>query len=462
MTNNKDKNTMSDFTPLVDRPSHTSGKTVFFLLALFLIGLAVHFGYLYHTQLGETYILVIMAGLAAVGIFCLLAFAFGFIWLSSSKRSDEFSKHLVNGMDSGVLVTDSKNKIIYANKAYGELTGAKSDLDTASIEAVFSQNSTASEAIYRVSRKAKNGETGSGEFRIPTGINSNFEGPRWFRIRARTMQHSLDKKGLLVWQLSDITGDRQEQEIAFQELQHAINYLDHAPAGFFSAEKDGSIGYLNSTLADWLGIDLALFEPGTIKLNEFVSGNGIQLINAVVPQDNKAKTAIIDVDFIRGENGRMPVRLYHKVTPDTDGTAGNSRTLVINRLAKEETDSALLDAELRFTRFFNNTPISIASLGQNGKTVRTNAPFMRMFKESLGKAGKAEGLTLSELVRKEDQELINEAVQDVLEGKIAQHQVDVEMDGEDARNLRLYLSPVIDAGEEGAKNDKAIDERVVV
>jgi len=37
----------------------------------------------------------------------------------------------------------------------------------------------------------------------------------------------------------DVTADRQRQENVFQELQHAIDFLDHAPAGFFSAAPGG-------------------------------------------------------------------------------------------------------------------------------------------------------------------------------------------------------------------------------
>ncbi|MBL1404385.1 MAG: response regulator [Rhizobiales bacterium] len=457
---NNSKNDPDLNTPLIDQPSDSNGKIIFFLLALLLISLAAQFGYLSHNQLSQPITLAIMGALAGVGVFCLLAFLFGFLKLTSKKRSDDFSNHLVNGMDSGVLVTDTNNKIIYANRAYGNITGSTSDLDTASIEAVFSKNSSASEVIYRISNKAKSGEPASGEFRLPSGIISSFEGPRWFRIRARNMKSSIDQNGLTVWQLSDITHDRHEQEVAFQELQHAIHYLDHAPAGFFSSEADGTIVYLNSTLADWLGIDLALFKPGTIKLSEFVSDNGIQLINAVKPTDNKSKTAIIDVDFIRGESGRMPVRLYHKVSPDTDGAPGATRTLVINRLAKEETDSALLDAELRFTRFFNNTPISIASISQDGKTVRTNAPFMRMFNEQLGKAGNAEGISLKNLVKESDRENVEKALSAVISGNSEQHEVNVEMAGSDTRYLKLFLSPVIDSEEDTAEGTTT--ERIVV
>ena len=352
------------YAPLVDKPSKTPGKIALFLMSILFIAIAAQAGYLGHNRFDEPYVLAVMGALAGVGVFFLLALVLGFVWLTSNRRSDEFSKSLVNGMESGVLVTDSKGSIVYANKAYGVLTGGDSELELASVESVFSNNTTACEVIYRIANRAKLGEPTSGEFRLQSGLLSSQEGPKWFRLRVRKMEHASDPAGLTVWQLSDITEDRLEQETAFQELQHAIHYLDHAPAGFFSSEPDGSIVYLNATLADWLGIDLALFKPGSVKLSEFVSDNGIQLLDAVKPVNNQPKTAIIDVDFLRESSGRMPVRLYHKVSPGSDDAPGTTRTLVINRLAKEETDSALLDAELRFSRFFNNTPIAIASVSK--------------------------------------------------------------------------------------------------
>ena len=60
-----------------------------------------------------------------------------------------------------------------------------------------------------------------------------------------------------MWSIADVTRERERHENVFQELQHAIDYLDHAPAGFFSVDGDGSIVYLNATLATWLDHDLA-------------------------------------------------------------------------------------------------------------------------------------------------------------------------------------------------------------
>lgn len=67
---------------------------------------------------------------------------------------------------------------------------------------------------------------------------------------------------MTVWSIADVTRDRERQENVFQELQYAIDYLDHAPAGFFSVDAAGDIVYLNATLASWLDHDLAQVGAG--------------------------------------------------------------------------------------------------------------------------------------------------------------------------------------------------------
>jgi two-component system cell cycle sensor histidine kinase/response regulator CckA len=443
--------------PIIDKYGKPSGASMLFLFGVAFVALAAGVAWMARDQIGEPVLLAILGALAGVGVFFLFLLLMGFVQLTASRRSDEFSKNLMNGMDSGVIVTDREGRIIYANRAYGDLTGAKDALEVASVETVFSRSTQASEIIYRLATQSKAGTAVSEEFRLPGGLISGQEGARWFRLRVRQMQHSDYPDGATVWQLSDVTADRQAQEASFLELQHAIHYLDHAPAGFFSSEADGAIAYLNATLADWLGVDLALFQPGRLRISDFVSEHGIDLIDAVRAEDGKTKTAVIDVDFTREDGSRMPVRLYHKVSQAADGAPGMARTLVINRLAKEETDSALLDAELRFTRFFNNTPIAIAAVSPKGKTMRTNSTFMRMFKGQLGASGKGEGVSLTGLVQESDQEQVRNALKVAVSGKAETQMINATMAGDDERYLRLFLSPVID----GPQADNS-DERVIV
>ena len=181
-----------------------------------------------------------------------------------------------------------------------------------------------------------------------------------------------------VWTVADVTRDREKQENVFQELQHAIDYLDHAPAGFFSVDAAGNIVYLNATLATWLEQDLAEVGSGGLKLSDVVTGESVSLLS-LPPAPGEVTTEVLDLDFKTRSGRSVPVRLFHKVAFGADGTPGTSRTLVLNRArgAKQDGQRA---AEVRFMRFFNNTPMAIATVDRSGRIVRSNALFARLFK----------------------------------------------------------------------------------
>ena len=132
-----------------------------------------------------------------------------------------------------------------------------------------------------------------------------------------------------------MTRDRERQENVFQELQHAIDYLDHAPAGFFSVDGAGDIVYLNATLAAWLDHDLAQVGSGGLKLADIVAGDGAALLTTLAAAPGEVKTEVLDLDFKTRGGRTVPVRLFHKVAFGADGAPGASRTLVLNRARGE-------------------------------------------------------------------------------------------------------------------------------
>ena len=73
------------------------------------------------------------------------------------------------------------------------------------------------------------------------------------------------------------------------------------------------------------------------------------------------KTEVLDLDLKTRGGKPVPVRLFHKVAFGADGAAGASRTLVLNRAKDAGSDSARA-AEVRFMRFFQNTPMAIATV----------------------------------------------------------------------------------------------------
>src|SRR6185503_6406170 len=96
----------------------------------------------------------------------------------------------------------------------------------------------------------------------------------------------------------------------------------------------------------------------------------------------EVKTEVMDLDFKTRSGRTLPVRLFHKVAFGADGTPGASRTLVLNR-ARGETTDPQRTAEVRFMRFFQSTPMAIATVDKSGKISRSNALFARMFPASI-------------------------------------------------------------------------------
>ena len=106
-----------------------------------------------------------------------------------------------------------------------------------------------------------------------------------------------------LWTVSDVTRDHDRHENFFQDLQHAIDYLDHAPAGFFSAEADGSIAHMNATSAGWLDYDLAQFSAGGLKIDDIVAGDGGACSPSSPGAPGEVTTDNLDVD-LKTRDGR--------------------------------------------------------------------------------------------------------------------------------------------------------------
>ena len=249
----------------------------------------------------EPYILGLLAVLATIGVFALFAFASGIMGLSSREPASPLIKSVIDEAVDGVLVTDNAGRVIYANAAYLDLIDAVDANDMRPVERVFIGDADASEAIYRLLKAAREGTRLQEEVRV-AGMKGR--PARWLRLRVRPLGGG-GKRGshLTVWSLSDVTRERERQENVFQELQHAIDYLDHAPAGFFSVDGKGDVVYLNATLANWLDQDLAQVGSGGLKLADLVAGDGAALLTTLRAAPGEVKTEVLDLD-LKTRSGR--------------------------------------------------------------------------------------------------------------------------------------------------------------
>jgi two-component system cell cycle sensor histidine kinase/response regulator CckA len=393
-------------------------------------------------------VMLALAIFGVAGVFSLFAYAVGLIQFSSRVARNDITKLIADSTTEGLLVTKGDMQIVYANDAYMALCGARDVSGLQVVERLFSGPPEVSEAIYRLAQAARSGTAHVEDLRLsPPLAGGGAVG--WYRIKVRPLPQAGPRASL--WRVADVTGDRQRQEGVFQELQHAIDFLDHAPAGFFSAAPDGAISYMNKTLAGWLGYDLTQVGSGGATLASIVANNGAALLAAVSGSPGEVRTDQIDLD-LRCRNGRsLPVRLLHQVAFGQDGSAGSSRTLVLNRAAGEKPEEDLRAAEVRFARFFNSTPMAIATLDAEGRVQDSNAAFAKLLPKALKAGHGKDHWSLLAGLSERDAEALRKAIQDAVEGKSDVKPVNVSFeDGAGPRSARFFVSPAENSGLKGA------------
>ena len=432
-----------------DRSQRGGSIGMVLVVAVVLIGAAVALLFVGRAQ-AQPYILGLLAALAMVGVFALFAGAAGILRMSGKDSGNPLLEAVVDGATEGMIVTDPSGRVLYANPAYLEIVQAVDADDVRPVERVFIGDPDVSEAVYRLAKAAREGRPHAEEVRVPGTAGAP---ARWLRMRVRPVAAQGRDARSTVWTVADVTRDRERQENIFQELQHAIDYLDHAPAGFFSVDAAGDIVYLNATLAAWLDYDLAQVGSGGLKLADIVAGDGGALLTTLAPAPGEVKTELLDLDLKTRTGKTVPARLFHKVAYGADGTVGASRTLVLNRARDEGTD-ALRAAEVRFVRFFHNTPMAIATVDKAGKIARTNAPCARLFHGVLkGEAAPAEGRSILSLLSERDRAQLEAAIAQAADGQGDIAPVDAALAGGENRSARFWVSAV---EEEDADGEAAI------
>jgi two-component system cell cycle sensor histidine kinase/response regulator CckA len=421
--------------PATDRTERDGSVGLVVLLALALaiaaVGLAI-----VSREMAEPFVLAILAGLAVIGVFCLFAGAVGILHFGPRQARNDVTKAFVDNLPQGALIADSVGRVLYANEAYRDLLGLAPEAVVPAPDRAFAGSPHLAEAIFRLARAAQQGRSLKEEFRLPPPGEEDEAGvaPRWFRISVQPMPadpRSGRKGALVVWQLDEITQDRARDEANFAKVQAAIAYLDSAPAGFFTADAEGNIEYLNATLAQWLGLDLSEVAGRPLMLERIMSHDSAALIAHTSRGQPQPTTRRFEINLIKRDGTSLPVRVLHRLR------GGLAHALVIKRGPGQGDEAGA--AELRFARLFHSAPIAIATLDREGAISATNAAFARLFAAAADEGRK---VSLEDLVEPESHQALRHALDAALAHQSLIEPVDIAFAGGRERSGRLYLSPI--------------------
>jgi two-component system cell cycle sensor histidine kinase/response regulator CckA len=437
-----------------DRTDRTGSPALVLAFAVLFVGAAVASSFLPPDYAGRVTI-GLLAILAVVGVIALFAFAVGFVQLSWQPSRNDITKQIADSAREGLLVTQGDTRVIYANDAYMAMSGARDPADIRTVERLFSGTAEVSEAIYRLAQAAREGKHGAEDLRMTPPLSGDGD-VGWYRVRVRPLERINEARETL-WLIADVTRERERHENVFQELQHAIDFLDHAPAGFFSVDRNGALTYMNATLAGWLDYDLAQVGSGGQKLSNIVAGDGAALVAAVSGGPGAVKTEQFDVDLKRRNGQSLPVRLLHRVAFGQDRQPGASRTLVLNRAPGEEPAENLRAAEVRFARFFNQTPMAIAAIDKEGRILRANAAFVRLSRDAMKGAGGETPASIFDCLVERDRPALQRALDAAARGVTDIAPLDAELSGDGGNAARFFVSAAEDGGDGAAATIYALD-----
>ena len=374
--------------------------------------------------------------LAFGGLISAFAWLAGALHFGSEPQQRLFFDGLLDAMNEPCVVADARGRAIYSNGAYLKLASDAGLGRLVGVEHLYTGYPDIAEKVYRLSQAARDQLGASEELRLQPGTSAagaKPDLPVWLRLSVSPMPGSAGK-GYSLWRLTDISADRAKQEAAFANLQYIIGYLDDAPAGFFSAERDGRIAYINATLAGWLGIDIGGSANGGLNAAAFLPEQSVRILDAIAAEPGRSRIETHDIDLIARDGHPVPVRIFHRTDFDEHGARMPSRSVVIRKSAASEPGS-----DLKLARFFNNAPIGIAEIDSTGVIRNMNEAFLSLSSEA------RRGAPLAAMILEAQRPALAQVLKAAREGEAVVHHADVSIPGEVPRTVQIAASRLTEA-----------------
>ena len=324
----------------------------------------------------------ILAGVLVAALALSLLFIWIYRWANGGFAVlDTGEQHLFDAVTDALadatVVTDAAGRAIYSNSAYLKLVGQAGATRLVGMDLLYSGYPDFSEPVYQLARAASEQRPLARDVRVAAGSSvpgASAEGARWLRLAVAPLNDAAFK-GHTLWRMSDITTDRQHQESAFSRLQFIITYLDHAPAGFFSTLADGRVDYVNATLADWIGVDLADAQGGVLSLADLVGEDASRQLKALEPVAGGSRTETFAFNLMTRKGEAIPVSIIHRADFDREGKAQPSRSMVL-KAGQIANGAEASPADLR--QFASASPIGVAQINERGVVQSANSEFLSL------------------------------------------------------------------------------------
>lgn len=411
----------------------------------------------------NTVLMGILAFLATIGVFAVLAFSAGILTISSDDTDTNIFAAYAENLTEGILITDKKGEVIYANDAYFHILKRPRGKVVPTVENFFSGDPSIAEPLYRLCQAAGQKRAWEDEFAIEeTERSVDGEEPkknlRWLRISVRPLnvKDGMNKLSGIVWRVADITLERGVRDEEYKDLITAVRNFDQAPMGFFTITDEGDVTYMNGTMAAWLGLQSPRHEP--LNITQIMTTEGVQLLTQSLTPYSQLRS-VQYYDLVAADGSTVSTILFGRPTEADDEALETERSepYQYSIVALKAEDAPQLYepqrmTEMRLEQFYHSAPIGIATINKDGEISNANGSFRALMGQGqtvATEAGAEQANNLFKTIISGAEEL-HTALNNAVEGYAVIAPVDVQFAPSGESSGRLYLSPARDMAEDGA------------
>jgi two-component system, cell cycle sensor histidine kinase and response regulator CckA len=373
------------------------------------------------------------------------------IWLPGAapcpapRAADRLVTYCAN-LTEGLSLVRPDSTIVFSNPAFWQLLRQDQTTSTTFVLAEALYGLPASqEALYRLSTAAESGKAWEEVIEQPANVAGAINS-RWLRVSVQPGPEEDGRIAYVAWRISDATSEHNRQNDAIQRLRRNLDCLDQVPAGVFAIGADGRLGYVNKTLADWLGTDVSAATSAGLTVEQVLEFEAPFLpADEIIRQLKDGKFAC-DAQLRDRGVGPIPVRLIGQVQPD-------GRTLsagvLLSRSPPVAPAAGGTATEARFTRLFQAAPIAIATINSQGRIGNANSAFWHLFGWPLDRQA-ANGVDVLKCVHEDSRPALRKALKASGEGEAPVQPVDIVLVQGKRRAAQVFVgpNPAADSGEE--------------
>ena len=365
-------------------------------------------------------VLHILLALLAVAV--AVALGFGLVCRQRMRVLSE----LFDSLPSARLVIDGNGNPVAVTSTWKALFG-EPERSLQVLAGLAARDGTdGKERFDRLLAAARNRQPAHAEFRL------NLPDMEFVEISVMKAETSADS---VFWRIEDVSERYELERVIRTEQEKLIEFVENAPIGFYSVDRDGRFKYVNATFANWFGKTESDLVNGEMRLRDLLPDRLGKTCSSHSPLADQDGDAVGDTQFIGRNGDAFDAYITQTVVVDDSNGDLRTRTLVRHLSGERNFAEAIRVSQERFQRFFFDAPVGIVLLDPDARVTECNQAFENT--KGLG-TDKSVGRAFADFIHADDRDNFDRWVSAAFDAAAPSTPIEVRLGDGDSVTVSLY------------------------